>query len=146
LIIGGVIVSLAIFNGLYPAINTSSSAINDATGKVSDRIESRVEIIQVTNNGSYVYAWIKNVGTSTIDSIERSDIFYGLSTDFSRVTYGGAGTPRWGYSLEGGYSAWDPTVTCKVTITLAGAPSAGSYIFKFVIPNGVYDSTSFSVN
>jgi hypothetical protein len=146
LIIGGVIVSLAIFNGLYPAINTSSSAINDATGKVSDRIESRIEIIQVGNSGSSIYIWVKNVGTSTIDAIERSDLFYGPEDDFSRITYGGAGTPRWSYTLEGGYTRWEQTVTCKITITLASPPAADMYMLKLVIPNGIYDDTTFSVD
>ena len=146
LIIGGVVASLAIFNGIYPAINRSSSAINDATGKVSDRIESRIEIIQTGVSGANVYVWVKNVGTSNIDSIERSDIFYGPQGNFSRVTYGGVDTPRWSYQLEGGYMRWEPTVTCKITITLSGAPSAGTYILKIVIPNGIFDNTTFSVN
>jgi hypothetical protein len=140
-----VIVSLAIFNGLYPAITSSSTAINDATNKVSDRIESRIEIIQVGHSGTAVYFWVKNIGSSDIDSIERSDLFYGPENNFARITCGGVGTPRWSYSLEGGFTSWEPTATCKITITLAGAPSSGSYMLKFIIPNGIYDNTTFSV-
>lgn len=134
------------FNGIYPAINQSSTAINNATGKVSDRIESRIEIIQTGVSGTNVYVWVKNVGTSNIDGVERSDIFYGPQDNFSRITYGGAGTPRWSYQLEGGYSRWEQAVTCKITITLASAPTTGTYILKVVIPNGIFDNTTFSVN
>jgi flagellar protein FlaG len=146
LIIGGVIVSLAIFNGLYPAIQKSSSSINSATSKVSDRIESRIEIIQVGDSGAEIYVWVKNVGTSYIDAIDRSDLFYGPDGNFSRITWGGAGTPRWSYAFEGGYTRWEPAVTCKITITLAAPPAIGTYILKVVIPNGIFDNTTFSVN
>ena len=144
LIIGGVVVSLAIFNGLYPAINDSSAAINNATAKVSDRIESRVQIIEVGDSGSTILIWVKNVGASYIDAVDRSDLFYGLTDSFTRVTYGGVGTPRWTYQIEGGYTRWEPATTIKITITLAAPPAAGNYMTKFVIPNGVYDSTTFS--
>jgi len=147
LIIGGVIVSLAIFNGLYPAIIKSSSSITEATIKVSDRIESRIEIIQVGENGtSDVQLWVKNVGTSDIDDVSRSDIFFGPDDDFYRVDYGGPTTPYWDYQLEGGYSEWGQTITCKITVHLASPPSADTYLAKVVIPNGIYDSTTFSVD
>jgi len=145
LIIGGVIVSLAIFNGLYPAITSSSSAISDATNKVNDRIESRIEIIQVSHSDAEIFVWIKNTGASTIDGIERSDLFYGPEDNFSRINYGGVVTPDWSYSIEGGFSTWDPMNTCKFTIELPGVLTTGSYMVKFVIPNGIYDSTTFSV-
>lgn len=146
LLIGGVVISVAIFNGLYPAINNSSSSINNAVSKVSDRIEARVDILQVGKNGSEFYIWVKNTGTQTIVDIPRCDIFYGLSDNFSRVTYGGAGTPRWSYTLEGGFSEWEQAVTCKYTITLAAPPAAGTYLFKVVIPNGIYDETTYGVD
>ena len=146
LIIGGVVASLAIFNGLYPAITRSSTAITSATAKLNDRIESRIEIIQVADNGTAnVNIWVKNVGTSKIDGIERSDIFFGPETDFYRVTYGGAITPYWDYQLEGGNSEWKPTVTLKITVHLASALSAGTHLVKVIIPNGIFDETTFSV-
>ena len=147
LIIGGVIVSIAIFNGLYPAIMQSGSAITSATSKVSDRIESRIEIIQVGDTGTAdVKIWVKNVGTSDIDDIARCDIFFGPDDDFYRVDYGGPATPYWDYELEGGHTDWEQAVTCRITVHLAAAPAADAYMTKVVIPNGIYDSTTFSVN
>jgi len=140
------VASLAIFNGLYPAITQSSGAITSATTKVSDRIESRIEIIQVGDNAADVDIWVKNVGTSDIDSIERSDVFFGPTDNFTRVTYGGETPPYWDYQLEGGNNEWKPTVTLKITIHLAFPPSSGTYLVKVVIPNGIFDQTTFGVD
>ncbi|MDD5189768.1 MAG: hypothetical protein PHE50_01855 [Dehalococcoidales bacterium] len=133
------------FNGLYPAINNSTSSINSAVVKVSDRIEARVEILQIGKSGSQFFIWVKNVGTQRIVDIPSSDLFYGLTDNYSRITYGGAGTPRWSYQLEGGFTEWEQAVTCKITLTLPSAPAAGTYAFKVVIPNGIYDETTYSV-
>lgn len=145
LIIGGVITSLAIFNGLAPAITESTGAINNAATKISDRIESRVEIIQASSNSTDVVFWVKNVGTSTIDRVQYSDVFYCLENNYARVTYGGSIPPYWNYQLEGNNSRWQQTVTLRVTIHLASTPSAGTYMVKIVIPNGISDETTFGV-
>ena len=145
LIIGGVLASLAIFNGLAPAITDSSGAINNAAHKMSDRIESRIEIIQASSNSTDMVFWVKNVGASTIDRIQYSDVFYGLANDYVRVTYGGSTPPYWDYQLEGDNDQWEQTVTLRGTVHLASAPSAGTYFVKMVIPNGIYDETTFGV-
>lgn len=141
----GVVASLAIFNGLYPAINQGSGAITSATTKVSDRIESRIDIIQVGDDVTHVDVWVKNVGTSDIDSIERSDVFFGPEDDFYRVACGGETAPYWNYQLEGNNSEWKPTVTLRITVHLASSLSSGTYLVKVVIPNGISDETTFSV-
>ena len=137
---------MAIFNGLYPAITRSSGAIMGATIKVSERIESRIEIIHVGENTTDVDVWVKNVGTADIDSIERSDVFFGPTDNFTRVTCGGETPPYWNYQLEGNHSEWKPTVTLKITIHLASSLSSGTYLVKVVIPNGIADETTFSVD
>lgn len=146
LIIGGVVASMAILNGVYPAITRSSGAITSATTKVSDRIESRIEIIEVADNSTVMNLWVKNVGTSDIGSIERSDIFFGSEDNFDRITYDGGTPPYWDYQIEGGYSQWTPTVTLKVSIYLESSLSPDTYMVKMVIPNGISDETTFSVD
>jgi flagellar protein FlaG len=145
LIIAGVIASLAVFNGVYPAITDSSGAISSATTKVSDRIESRIDIIQVGDNGTDVYVWIKNIGGSNIDDIDSTDLFFGPEGDFYSVPCGGGSAPYWEYELEGSNSRWKPTVTLKITIHPAEALTAGSYYLKAVIPNGISAQTTYSV-
>jgi hypothetical protein len=141
-----VVTSLAIFNGVYPSITASSSSITSATAKMSDRIESRVSIIQVGNNGAEVEAWMKNIGINEITNIDQTDIFFGSPGDFYRVDYGsGPETPWWDYRIEGGNAGWTQAVTIKVTIHLTDTLVPGKYILKAVIPNGINDETTFSV-
>ena len=146
LTIGGVIAALAVFNGFYPAIIESSGAVTSATSKISDRIESRIDIIQVADNSTEVDIWVKNVGTVNIDSVERSDIFFGPEDNFYHVTSGGSTPPYWDYVYEGSYTRWQPTVTIKVTVHLDSAVTSGTNIFKMIVPNGIFDSTTFSVD
>lgn len=146
LIIGGVVASIAIFNGVYPAIVQSSSSVRSATAKVSDRIETRIDIIQVSDNSTLIDFWVKNTGTVRIISIDRSDMFYGPETNFTRITYGGGTPPYWDYILEGSATEWAQAVTLKVTIYLPSPISAGTYLLKMVTPNGVSDQIIFGVD
>ena len=140
------VTSLAIFNGVYPSITASSSSISSATAKMSDRIESRVSIIQVGNNGATIEAWLKNIGINEITNINQTDIFFGSPDSFYRVDYGsGPDLPYWEYQIEGGNARWTQAVTIKVTIHLTEPLSAGKHILKAVIPNGINDETTFSV-
>ena len=71
-----------------PALERSSSAINSATDQVNDQIKSQIEIINVSNNESTVQVWVKNVGTSSIGSVENSDVFISYEGNIDRLTYG----------------------------------------------------------
>ena len=144
LIIGGVVCCMVVINAIMPAITQSTGAIADASGKIDDRIRCQVQIIEVSNSGSNVYAWIKNIGASHISGISGSDVFFGPEGNFARIPYDqtGATIPSWGYSIENG-TEWSPTATVKITISLASAPS-GSYYFKIVLPNGISDQDIYS--
>ena len=146
MIIGGVIASLAIFNGIYPSITESSSSITSASMKVSNRIESRIDIIQVGDNVTDAEVWIKNVGVTEITDIEKTDIFFGPVDDFYRVDYGGSTRPYWEYQLEGGSSSWSQAATLKVTIHPAVSLTTGSYLVKVVLPNGISAQTTYGVD
>ncbi len=145
LIICGMVASLAIFNGLFPAITQSSSAVASASSRLSERIESRIEIIQVSADGAQVNAWVKNIGTVTIDNISRSDIFLTSDNDTYRVTYGGSTTPYWVYQIEGSDTEWSQAATIKITMNLVSSLSSGTYILNVAIPNGISKKTTFGV-
>ena len=147
LIIGGVVAAFAVFNGVYPAVERSTQAVNTAADAVNDRMTSQVEIIQVSAAGADVDVWVKNVGSARIDGIENSDVFFGLDGTVSRIASGtdGSPLPYWSYQLEGGNTQWGQAVTNHVIVHLAGAPAPGAYGLKFVIPNGVSDETVFSL-
>lgn len=147
LIIGGVVTSFAVFNGVYPAVERSGEAISSAADTVNDRLLSRIEIIQVGNTGTTVDAWVKNVGTSRIGAVENSDIFFGAEGSVVRVPYGNETSPLpyWSYQLEGTGSHWTQSRTNRITLHLASSPQPGTYLLKVVIPNGIFDETSFGV-
>ena len=123
----------------------SNNAISSTTQKVSDRIESRIEIIQVGDNGTDVYIWLKNIGSSEIKTIDRTDVFFGPEDNFYRVNYGESTPPYWEYQYEGNHTEWKTAVTIKITIHLAAALSPDTYLVKTVIPNGIYDQLFYSV-
>jgi hypothetical protein len=147
LIIGGVVASFALFNGIYPAIQRSGTAITSASDTLNDRIKSDIRIIQVNETGTEVDAWVKNVGSSDIVTVENSDIFFGPQGDFARIPYGttGSAAPYWNYQMEGTNSQWRPTDTNKIVIHLAGVPIPDTYVLKMIIPNGIFDETVFGV-
>jgi len=145
LIIAGVVCAVVVINSVYPAITGSSGAITDASSKIDDRIRSQVEIIQVAHEGNDVYVWVKNVGSSRIVAVDKSDVFFGLQGNFDRIPYGDSGSdkPYWDYTIENG-TEWGPTATLKVTIHLESA-TEGTYYFKLVLHNGVADEEIYSI-
>jgi flagellar protein FlaG len=145
LIIGGVVAAFAVMNGIYPALQRSSSAINSATDQVDDQIKSQIEIINVSSNQSTVQVWVKNVGTSFIGSVENSDVFVADQLNITRLTYGDANTPLpyWSFQLTGNSTLWGPSVTNEITLHLAAPLAPGSYQVKVVIPNGIADEATF---
>jgi hypothetical protein len=145
LIICGVTATLAIFNGVYPAITESQGAISGAAAAASDKIGSRIEVIQTSTSGNQVNVWLKNIGTTTIYEVQRSDIFLSSSTTIIMPESGGSVAPYWSYALTGSDTEWVQAGTIQVTITLAAPLASGTYSVKMVISNGVSDEESFSV-
>jgi hypothetical protein len=148
LIIGGVIAAFGVFNGVYPAVERSSQAVSDAADVVNDRMTSQIRIIQVGSSNATVEAWVKNIGTSRIAGVDASDVFFGQDGEIARIPFGDNGTaplPHWTYQIEGRDRLWSQATTNRITIQLAGPPVAGMYDLKIVIPNGIFDETSFSV-
>ena len=138
-----------VFNSVYPMINRSSAAMVSMAEKVDDRMKSRINIVHAANtsNRTSVYLWVKNVGTSRIVSVDESDVFFGQSDNFSRISYtddAGGGYPRWEYTLEND-TEWKTSATMKITISYDSDPGAGTYFAKFIIPNGISDEFYFSM-
>ena len=147
LIIGGLTAAFAVFNSVYPAVQRSGQSMSDAADDISDRITSRIEVIQVGANDTSVDAWVKNVGTSRIIGIENSDIFFGTDGNISIIPFGdeASSPPYWSYQLEGNNSQWGQAVTNGIVIHLTGLLPPDVYLFKMVLPNGNSDETSFSL-
>lgn len=147
LIIGGILASFALFNGIYPAVQRSGAAISSASDAMNNRIESNIKIIQVNDDQSTIEAWLKNTGSAEIDSVEDSDIFFGPEGDFAWIPYGNSGSPLpyWNYQLQSTDSQWLPADTNEIIIHLPSSPSPDTYYLKVVIPDGIFDETLFGV-
>jgi hypothetical protein len=147
LIIAGLTAAFAVFNSVYPAVERSGQSISSAADAISDRITSRIEIIQVSDANTFVDAWAKNVGSSRIIGIEHSDIFLGADGETSTIPFGDGASPLpyWSYQFEGNNTQWGQAVTNRITIHLAESLQPGVYSFKMVLPNGISAETSFSL-
>jgi archaellum component FlaF (FlaF/FlaG flagellin family) len=149
LIVAGVICVMVVFNSVYPAVNRSSQAMVSMADRIDERMKSRINIVHATSSSDRqsIYLWIKNTGSSRIVSIEESDVFFGQSDNFSRISYvddAGGSYPRWEYSIENN-TEWSATATLKVSISYDSDPGAGTYYIKMVIPNGISDEYFFSM-
>ena len=146
LIICGVAATLAIFNGVYPALTQSQSAINAAAQQASDRMQSRIKIIEAGGSGNTVTVWVKNIGLTNIANIQQCDVFFGPPALSVRIPYSETAIPGWSYTIPGGQTSWSQTVTVGITVRLAASLSAGSYIVNVVLPNGISDEITFGVS
>lgn len=149
LIIAGVVVTVMLYNVVYPAVIQSGEALTSRQRRIDERLDSQIEVIHAngSTSDSDVSVWVKNIGSLRIDSVERCDVFFGLENNFSRIPYGSdKGPPYWEYELEGDNSEWEPSVTLKITIRHGGTyPSAGKNFVKIVLPNGVSNEYYFSI-
>ncbi len=149
LIIAGVVCMIFVFNSVYPMVNRSSQAMVSMAEHVDERMKSRINIVHAANsaNHTYIYLWVKNVGTQRITNVEESDLFLGPSDNFSRIPYFGDAEeffPQWDFNLEND-TEWQTSATLKITITYTTDPGTGTYFTKFIIPNGISDEFYFSM-
>ena len=134
LTIAGVISAIAIMNAILPAVSRSTNAVTTASNTVDERIKTDISVIHAvgeltaTSSPSWVdtnsnsrfdfFIWVKNVGDRTVDLISETDVFFGPSDNFSRISYvddAGGSYPRWSYILEND-TEWLTSATLKITI------------------------------
>ena len=149
LIIAGVVCSVFLFNSVYPMINRSSAAMVSMTDKIDDRMKSRIDVVHATGTMDRLttYIWVKNVGSTRIESIKDCDIFLGPEGDFVRVPHESSANgsyPSWSYDIEND-TEWGVGATIKITVTYDDDPGTGTYFIKIVIPNGISAEYYFSM-
>ena len=149
LTIASVVALMVVVNAVVPTVYRAGSSMVVSSATLDDRLKSNVEIIhasgQVASTDAYV--WLKNVGSSTLPAIDRTDIFFGTSTSLTRIPYGTAGctSPCWEYVIENG-PEWEPTTTVRIVIHLTAALVSGeTYYVKAVLYNGITDSRYFTL-
>lgn len=168
LTIAGVMAAAAVFNAVYPAVTRSSGALTAASARVDDRLKTGIEIVHAVgeldssasfsdtnSNGKFdFFIWVKNVGDTTIDVVEDTDLFLGKTGDFVRIPHEsdvqGSVYPRWSLSIvNNDDDEWAPRATLQMTVTYNSPPDAtpaqGTYDVKVIVPNGLSDEHFFSL-
>ncbi len=158
LLIAAIVATIVVINSILPAVQRTSSDIVAASDVVGRRLRSDVKIIEVSGVGGQdsVRLWAKNVGAADIPSLDKIDVFFGLTNDFERITYDATDacpnpnppprtTPCWQYNLEND-TEWTPSATLRITLYLDYNLAAGSeYVSTIVLPNGISASQKFSL-
>src|SRR5688572_28013040 len=92
MVIISVIISVMVYNTVYPAAVQSSASLRTMRARMDDRIQSQVAIVhasgELDRNGTWqdtngdghfsVFVWSKNIGSSRISAINQMDLFFGL--------------------------------------------------------------------
>ena len=126
LTIGGVAAPGAILHAIFPVVGRSTNAVVSASATVDDRLKSDISIVHIigeldsggsfddTNgNGKFdIFMWVKNVGETRIQSVDQTDLFLGMTGNFTRIPHetevGSDVYPRWNFILAHD-TEWGPT-------------------------------------
>jgi hypothetical protein len=158
LTISAVIATIVVINAILPAVQRAGSDITQASDIAGERIRSDVRIIEISgiDTDDFAQVWAKNVGASRIDAIDKSDVFFGPTNNFTRAVYDAtsecptpAVPPRtvdcWQYSIEDD-TDWSISTTVRITVYLSYDLAAGTeYVITVVLPTGIVVSQTFTV-
>jgi len=147
--VAGIVAVVAVVNAILPSVDRTSGALTSTASVIDDRLGSQMEIVHATGEDSATVAdiWVKNVGSTIIEPLERIDLFFGPEGEFVRIPYGGESctSPCWEYSVEND-TEWKPTATLHIVIHLDDALATDTvYYAKIVAPNGSSDAKFFTV-
>jgi hypothetical protein len=160
MVIISVIVSVMVYNTIYPAAVEGSSSLRNMSARMDDRIQSQITIVHATGeldqNGSWqdtngdgdfsILIWSKNIGASRISAVNQVDLFFGPEGNFNRIAQleeTGGSYPYWEWEVENDDS-WNPTSTLKMTLHYNAPLPSGRYFIKIVLPNGL--STEYYIS
>jgi len=155
MIVISMVLAMVLFNAAYPAIVTGGDAITNLSHREADQMKSQIAIIQESDeldssgtwqdtNGNAqfdVFVWVKNIGSTSFNPIENSDIFFGPEGNYARIPFQGNANgayPNWTYNIENGMS-WGPTATLKIDIHFLTPLGTGRYFTKVTTLNGATD-------
>jgi hypothetical protein len=157
MVIVSIIVSVMVYNAVYPAAVQGSDSIRAMRLRMDERIQSQISIVHAVGeldrfgnwrdtNGDgrfNVFVWSKNVGSARVSAIPQMDIFFGPDGDFTRIPAkeaAGGNYPYWEWAVENDTS-WNPTSTLRITISTLTPLPQGRYFIKVVLPTGVSEES-----
>ncbi len=162
LIVISMVLALVLFNAAYPAIQEGGQAIGNLSSRAEERMRSQIAIIHAAGeydadgnwmdsnaNGDFeVFLWIKNIGDTRVNAIDRMDIFFGPEGNFMRIPFRETDTdprPNWSSHVENA-AEWTPRATLRITLHYGGMPPpTGRYFVRVTLPNGITADTTFGL-
>lgn len=153
LIVISMVMAVMLFNVAYPATIEAGDAIASMANRSNERMRNQISIIhgagELDQDGFWqdsdgsgdfsVMLWVKNIGSTRTNGIERMDVFFGPEGNFARIPHesaAGGVYPYWTDAVENA-AEWTPTATLNITVHYQIPLSAGRYFAKVVAPSGV---------
>lgn len=150
-LIAAVISAGVLINAVFPVIYSLSGTISSSSHAVDERLSTDIRIVATyaSSGSDTARIWIKNVGTGRVamTEIDKADVFLGAEGDFIRLTHSASlSDGTWNYTiLEDTNGQWDPGETLYIEGTTSKIPGRGDVVyFQFVLPTGIYRSTTFT--
>lgn len=161
MIIVSVVVSVMIFNTVYPAAIRGSDSLVNMRTRMDERMKTQIAVVhaigELDSNGNWqdtngdghfnVFVWVKNIGSLRIAAVADVDVFLGPEGNFTRIPYktdANGSYPYWDWQVEND-THWNPAATARIIVYYAGPLGRGNYFVKIVTPNGPEDSSFFSL-
>lgn len=161
MIIVSIVISVMVFNTVYPAAIIGSNSLVNMRTRMDERMKTQISVVhaigELNSNGDWqdtngddhfnVFIWVKNVGSLRIAAVTDVDVFFGPEGNFTRIPYrddAGGSYPYWDWQIEND-THWNPTATARIIIYYDSPLARGSYFVKIVAPNGPEDTSFFSL-
>jgi len=163
MLITAVVACAILITAVFPIVWNMVSTFSSASHETDARMRTDFRIVATyAKAGSLIPGplpegdiYLKNVGTTRIslDEISRSDVFFGKTGQFTRLSYGSYGSGNWGYDFTlssydtNSNTMWDTGETIKIIGVPTTALAYGDPVyFQFVLPNSVERSEEFTVS
>jgi len=157
-LITAVISAGVLINAIYPVVFNMAGTFSSASHESDQRLRTDFKIVNYYGNSNTQTGkiWLKNVGSARVsaDEIIKSDVFCGAVGDFTRLSYNTGSGDWWTAEIKNPAGQetneyWDPGETLEVTVHTTKFPTQVSGLnayFQFVLPNGIWRATEFTIN
>ncbi len=112
----------------------------------TERTKTRIKIITIVPraNGVQVDAWVKNIGVTSINAVDKSNVFLiridGTWSEAMTYDNGAGGSKTW----SGDLTVWNRGDTLHIIIDLSADPlTEGNYLLRVSTPNGTISERIF---
>jgi len=163
-LITAVIAAGVLINAVFPVVYQMAGTFSSATHASDVRLRTDFTIVTTfaTSTPLSGQIFMKNIGTQSITMSEitrSSDVFFGPVGSVQRLGYSGtpgSSTPgpagiagTWTFKLydNNNNNVWDPGETLEIdAYTTVPTSSSGTPVsFQFILPDGVWRSSQFTV-